>query len=222
MLKRILAILTCAALILSFSLVLTGCQNASDDPDDEIEYIEPEAPEQPKKETLYPIVFDNTEILVGETTVQTVLDGGLRVTIMQVDLSSAEFSVIETDIMTDLPMEANTFYSGAAVRMGEVVKANVSLITGDSEVPMSETIIGDLELDLAEVSAEELAKIKFNGVALSEMTFDKAKSTFPEFDGDETEYHKEGKKYSYSMSFENGALKTLKVARNYTVEYDEE
>ena len=89
------------ALLLTVLVMMTaGCASGEKAKEEE----KPEA-------VLYPVSIDGTEIRVGETTVQALLDKGLKVTVSEMT-PDKQFNEYEID--PEEMLEANSYYSGAS------------------------------------------------------------------------------------------------------------
>lgn len=195
--------------ILGFILALVlitvaGCSDGSKGEDDT----------KASEEVLYPISVNGTEIRVGETTVQALLDAGLSVTV------SENFESYEVDPETEL--EANSYYTGASVWVTDSIFALISFVTEDEAVKLGDAVIARLEFQMyGEEDTSVLEKITLNGVPITEITHAKAEEMFPDFTGNEVMWLKKGLDYEYDLNFdmETTLLKSFTVARKYDVDW---
>ncbi len=103
------------ALIMSLTLFAAGCGKEE---------------EKTPAQKLYPVSINGSEIKVGETKVQTLLDAGFKVTVSD---SSADFSEItQFEIDPEQELEANTYYSGGSVWITDSIFANISVATEEA------------------------------------------------------------------------------------------
>lgn len=168
---------------------------------------------------IYPIRIDGSEIIIGETPVQVLLDKGYKVTVSEMTENK---EIIEYEIDPEEELEANSYYSGASVWITESSFAHISIATEEENVRMGDAVIGRLEFSLVGEEKAELEKIVFNGVPLSEMTREKAGEVFPDFSGDNNMWFSpvEMLDYKYFMSFDaEGKINTLSLEKKYDVDW---
>ncbi|WP_322170737.1 hypothetical protein [Acutalibacter caecimuris] len=166
------------------------------------------------EETLYPVSLDGTEVRVGETTLQALLDKGLEVTVSD---ENYEQIVVDPTQM----LEANAYYSGGSVWISDSVFAHISFVTEEEAVPMGEAVIARLEFSMAlEEDPNVLGAIAFDGTPVTEWTRELAGERFPDWTGDENMWLKYGLEYSYDLNFTpEGKLMKFAVERKYDVDW---
>lgn len=178
---------------------------------------EPEPEREP--DPLYPVTIDGTEILVGQTTVQTLLDKGLSVTVSEM---SEDMDITHYEIDPDSELEANSYYTGGSIKVTDNLSFSVSLAT-DEEVPLGEAVIARLEATLvSETDTGVLEKIAFDGVPVTELTQAKAAEKYPDWTGNEVMWLHYGLEYQYDLNFDmsTGCLNKLALARLYDVDWN--
>ena len=102
------------SMVLAFAMAMMGCAKS-------------EAGEDAAKEAqavIYPVSIDGSEIIIGETTVQTLLDKGLKVTVSEM---TEDKQIIEYEVDPEEELEANSYYSGASVWLTEHSFAHISM-----------------------------------------------------------------------------------------------
>ena len=197
------------SMVLAFAMAMMGCAKS-------------EAGEDAAKEAqavIYPVSIDGSEIIIGETTVQTLLDKGLKVTVSEM---TEDKQIIEYEVDPEEELEANSYYSGASVWLTEHSFAHISMATDEENVRMGDAVIARLEFSLVSEEKAELAKIVFNGVPLSEMTREKAGGVFPDFSGDNNMWFSPAEQldYKYFMSFDTeGTITSLSLEKKYDVDW---
>lgn len=197
------------SMVLAFAMAMMGCAKS-------------EAGEDAAKEAqavIYPVSIDGSEIIIGETTVQTLLDKGLKVTVSEM---TEDKQIIEYEVDPEEELEANSYYSGASVWLTEHSFAHISMATDEENVRMGDAVIARLEFSLVSEEKAELAKIVFNGVPLSEMTREKAGEVFPDFSGDNNMWFSPAEQldYKYFMSFDTeGTITSLSLEKKYDVDW---
>ncbi len=167
------------------------------------------------EEVLIPVSVNGTEIRVGETTVQALLDQGMDV--YWVD-ENYERVTVDADEM----LEAESYYSGGNISVNEDIYAQISLVTEEEDIPMGQAVIARLEFQLyGEEDSAELDKITIDGVKLTEMTREKAGEMYPDWTGDESMWLKYGLEYRYDLNFDSstGKLTQFTVERKYDVDW---
>ncbi len=191
--------------------VLTGCSGQSDSKESEPE----------KNEPCYPVTVNNTEIRVGETKVQTLLDLGYEITWSEMD---AYNQITEHVVEPDMLLESNSYYTGASIWLTEHTFAHISFVTDEEEVTLGDATVARLEFYFNyDQDRDLLNHITFNGVAIPELTREKAGEMFPDFTGDEVMWFSSGLlDYKYFMTFdmEDGFMDQLEVEREYDVDWN--
>lgn len=197
--------ITMLALLLS-AVLMTGCGEESSNKEKE-----PPLP-------LYPVSINGTEIRMGETTVQTLLDQGLSVTVSEMD-SSHQITKYEVD--PESILEPNSFYTGATITITPSNFAHIAMATDEKAIRMGDATIAWLEFYLGG-EAEDRAVIALNGVPVNEIDQEKAMEMFPEFSS-YTNYmsSKYDPIYSYTLHFsqQDGLLSKFTVERHYDVDW---
>ncbi len=174
-----------------------------------------EGQEAKAEEVLIPVSVNGTEIRVGETTVQALLDQGMDV--YWVD-ENYERVTVDADEM----LEAESYYSGGNISVNEDIYAQISLVTEEEDIPMGQAVIARLEFQLyGEEDSAELDKITIDGVKVAELTRDKAGEMYPDWTGDESMWLKYGLEYRYDLNFDSstGKLTQFTVERKYDVDW---
>lgn len=177
-----------------------------------------DAKEETPKQKLYPVSINGSEIRVGETTVQTLIDAGLKVTVSE---SSDDFSdITQYEIDPEQELEANTYYSGGTVWISDSIFAHISVAT-EKACRMGDGVIARLEFSMVSAPKEELDKILFDGVPVSEMTREKAEEMCPDFTGDEVMWLQYGTDYKYDLNFDmtDGHMTGFAVEKEYDVDW---
>lgn len=177
---------------------------------------EPEPEREP--DPLYPVTIDGTEILVGQTTVQTLLDKGLSVTVSEM---SEDMDITHYEIDPDSELEANSYYTGGTVWVTDKIFAHISIATDEEAVRMGDATIARLEFSFSYTDRDYLDKITFNGIPISEMTAEKAHEAFPDFTGDDAMWFSPVSMtdYDYFMGFTQGTIISLTVEAEYDVDW---
>lgn len=209
--RKLLRRIICAALTLLLLPALAGCsKKAAEEPAQEVE------------EPLYPVSINGTEIRVGETKMQTLLDAGYEVTwseMIQGDRVQIEKHVVEPDMQ----LEANSYYSGASITISEHIFAHISFVT-DRAVTLGDAVIARMEFHFTRSMEDDaLESVAFNGVSVPELTREKAGEMFPDFRGDEAMWFSSGlRNYEYHMGFDynTGELISFSVEREYDVDWN--
>lgn len=200
--KRLFAVL---ALCLGMTL-MTGCGQ-----EDSQKEEEPPLP-------LYPISINGTEIRIGETTVQTLLDQGISVTVSEMDSNN---QITKYEIDPEAMLAPNSYYSGASVTISSSNFAHISMVTYQESIRMGDATIAMLEFYLGG-EAEDRSVIALNGVPVNEIDQEKAIEMFPEFTSyDNYMSSKYDPVYSYTLHFsqQDGLLSKFTVKRNYDVDW---
>lgn len=195
-------------LMLGILMLATGCGAGNQTPE------ETDAPQ-----VLYPVTIDGSEIRVGETTVQTLLDAGLRVTVSE---KTADGQIEEFEVDPALELEANSYYSGSSIWLTDKIFVHIAMVTEENPLPMGEAVIASLEFSLTSGETSDLEKIAFHGVPVTELNREKAGELFPDFTGDEYMYLQYGSDYKYFMSFStlDGTLNKLSLQKEYDVDWN--
>lgn len=200
-----------AGLAAAILMAATGCGEKSDSEDSSQDTV---------TEVVYPVSIDGTEILIGETTVQALLDSGLRITVSEM---SSDFQITQYEIDPELQLESRTYYSGSSVWLSDSSFAHISMVTGGIPVKMKDAVIAYMEFSPSSGDSENMSKILFNGIPITELTREKAGEIFPDFTGDEFMWFSpvSMREYKYFMSFDwDGALTKFSVERKYDVDWN--
>ena len=180
------------------AMLLAGCSGKSSKTETEAE------PEQ----ALYPVTIDGKEILVGQTTVQTLLDEGMNVTVSEM---TEDKQINKYEIDPDATLEPNSYYTGGSIWVTDSIFAR-----------MGDAVIARLEFSLTSGEKSELEKITFNGVPVSAISREKAGEMFPDFKGDEYMWFQSGDDYEYFMSFSttDSMMNKFSVEKEYDVDWN--
>lgn len=172
---------------------------------------------------VYPVSINGSEIRVGETTVQTLLDAGFKITVSEMDANN-QITEYEIDPNTDL--DADSYYSGASIWVTDNVFAHVSMVTEEA-TKMGSAVIARMEFSLTGGRDDPgLANILFNNVPVTELNREKAGELFPDFTGDDHMWFSpaEMRDYKYFLSFssEDSSLATFSAEKEYDVDWSGE
>lgn len=202
-------LLKVGAVILAIMLISTGCSNN--------ESSEPEAPETPP-EVLYPVSIDGNEIILGETTVQTLLDLGLNITVSEM---TPDKKINKYEIDPDAVLDSNSYYSGASIWISEKVAAHIAMVTDEEAIRMGDAVIARLEFLLISAEPETLERIAFNKVPLNELSKAKAEEMFPDFTSAGFTLIQYGLDYDYGLDFdqETNVITKLSLKKEYDIDW---
>lgn len=193
-----------AILMTVFIMSAAGCSKKEEDMEEEV---------------IYPVSINGSEIIVGETTVQTLLDQGFKITVSEM---TEDNRIYEYEVDSEAELEANSYYSGASIWLTDSSFASVSIVTGESSVKLGDAVIAYMEFSLIGEEPSNLSHILFNGVPINEITRDKAGEMFPDFTGDENMWFSSGTSdYKYFMAFnsDDGMMNKFSVERKYEVDW---
>lgn len=185
--------------LLALILILPACSSGSGE----------------SSEKLLPITINGTEIRIGETTVQALLDQGLNV-------GWVDENYERVDVDPSMELEPNAYYTGGSINVSENVFAHISFVTEDKAVPLGEAVIARLEFNLyGEEDKSVLEKIAFDGVPITELTREKAGEMYPDWTGDEVMWLKYGLEYRYDLNFDmtSGQMTKFSASREYDVDW---
>lgn len=170
--------------------------------------------EEKEEETLYPVALKGAEVRVGETTVQALLDEGLKITWTDENYESVE---VDPSAM----LEENSYYTGGNVWISDSVFANISFVTEDA-VPLGQAVVARLEFHLyGEEDQSVLEQIGFDGVPVTQWTREMAGEKYPDWTGDEVMWLHYGLDYKYDLNFDmsTGKMTQFSVEREYDVDW---
>ncbi len=190
--------------LLALILILPACSSGSGEGSGE------------SSEKLLPITINGTEIRIGETTVQALLDQGLNV-------GWVDENYERVDVDPSMELEPNAYYTGGSINVSENVFAHISFVTEDKAVPLGEAVIARLEFNLyGEEDKSVLEKIAFDGVPITELTREKAGEMYPDWTGDEVMWLKYGLEYRYDLNFDmtSGQMTKFSASREYDVDWN--
>ena len=110
-------------LVLLLALSLAGCgEQESEESIPEVE------------EPLYPVSINGTEIRVGETTIQALLDAGYEIAWSEM-IPGTPPQINEYTLDPETKLERNSYYSGAHVNVGDHISVLISFATDRAAVP---------------------------------------------------------------------------------------
>ncbi len=204
--------LTC--LLLTFLLLaLSGCGDTNEPGGEEGTSGQVES-------VVYPVTINGSEIRVGETTVQTLLDAGFKITTSEKD---ANMQITQYEIDPDTELDAESYYSGASIWVTDNIFAHVSMVTEEA-TKLGNAVIARMEFSLASGQDDPgLANILFNNVPVTELNREKAGEMFPDFTGDDVMWFSpaEMRDYEYFMSFsmEDGSMTKFSAEKQYDVDW---
>ncbi|MCM1155270.1 MAG: hypothetical protein NC314_00225 [Roseburia sp.] len=213
--KNLLKKLTLTTLLLIFTTTaVTGCASES----------KTEETSEDVPEPVYPVSIDDVEILIGETTVQTLLDKGFKMTVSELTPDNEYY---EYEIDPDTELEANSYYTGGSIWITDSIFVHISVVTDEEAIRMGDAVIAYLDFSLTGGEEADLERITFNGVPVTELNIEKAKEMFPDFTGDENMWFSTAalRDYEYFMGFNSqsdGALFNLSVEKKYDVDWNSE
>lgn len=206
LLKQIISYL----LVLLLALSIAGCGEE-----------ESEEPVQEVEEPLYLISVNGTEIRVGETKIQVLLDAGYEIAWSEM-IPGTPPQIQEYTLEPEMQLERNSYYSGAHVTVGDHITVLISFVT-ERAVPLKDAVIARMEFSFSRGEYDsELSDILFNGVSVPELTREKAGEMFPDFKGDAAMWFSSGlKNYEYFMGFNSntGELIKFSAEREYDVDW---
>lgn len=168
-----------------------------------------------EQEKLLPVKLNGTEIRVGETTVQALLDQGLNV-----GWVDENYERVEVDPAMEL--EPNSYYTGGSIEISDNIFAQISFVTEDEAIPLGEAVIARLEFIMhGEDDPAVLSKIELDGVPVTEFTREKAGEMYPDWTGDEVMWLKYGLQYKYDLNFDmtSGKMTQFTVECKYDVDW---
>lgn len=204
--KNIKNIVKTLCTLLALILILPACSAGSGESSGE------------SSEKLLPITINGTEIRIGETTVQALLDQGMNV-------GWVDENYERVDVDPSMELEPEAYYTGGSIRVSENVFAQISFVTEDKAVPLGEAVIARLEFSLVgEEDKSVLEKIAFDGVPITELTREKAGEMYPDWTGDEVMWLKYGLEYKYDLNFDmtSGQMTKFSASREYDVDWNGE
>nr|WP_290461308.1 hypothetical protein [Acutalibacter muris] len=196
-------VLKIICLLLALVLLLPACSGESG------------SSSEKEQEKLLPIKINGTEIRVGETTVQALLDQGMNV-------GWVDENYERVDVDPDMELEPNSYYTGGSINVNENIFAQISFVTEEEAIPLGEAVIARLEFYMhSEDDPAVLSKIEFDGVPVTELTREKAGEMYPDWTGDEVMWLKYGLEYKYDLNFDmtSGQMTKFTVEREYDVDW---
>mgnify|MGYP006922122352 FL=1 len=202
-----------ALLLFFITTAVTGCSGErKEEPVEEVE------------EPVYPVTIDNVEIRIGETTVQSLLDKGFKMTVSELTPDNEYY---QYEIDPELELEANSYYTGGSIWITDQIFVHISIVTDEEAIRMGDAVIAYLDFSLAGGDEADLERIAFNGVPITELNRDKAGEMFPDFTGDENMWFSPYtmKEYSYFLGFNSQtdySLMRFSVEKEYDVDWNSE
>lgn len=106
--------------------------------------------------TAYPVLFDDTEVVVDKTKISELLDAGF-------DVQDSS----EESIPADTELEKNSYYSGLYVCKGDTTYAMIDVVSGSKAIPLSEAKVGNIVVTNDYCAMD---RVTFDGVPLLDVT----------------------------------------------------
>lgn len=165
-----------------------------------------------EKEEIYPLTVDGTAITLDETTMQTIYDAGFEVSVLDTSSTPVQWYEVEAD----MPLDAESVYTGIYIGRDGVKYASVSIVTEDA-CAMKDGVIYALRN-----TEDGLDKVTISSVLLTDLTEEKAK---------EIESRLEANEYfqSYVTDYkilrikrengDTGAVTEMEVEVRYEIDY---
>lgn len=213
-------ILKTGAAVLAALMLLTGCGESGSG----------ESGSEESSEILYPVSINGKEILLGETTVQTLLDEGFSITVSEM---SPDKKITQYEIDPNTELEPDSYYSGMSIWITDSVFAHISMVTdsklagfGESGAEktyrLGDAIIARLEFSLISADEATMNNITFNNTPLSELDRDRAGEMFPDFTATDTAMFQYGLDYEYSLTFsaQDKSMTGLSLSKKYDVDWN--
>lgn len=159
----------------------------------------------------YPITMEGTEVIVGETTVGTLIDAGF--TIREISYSD------DNEITGDTMLEKNSYYTGYYVDKDDTEYCSIAIVTDNKDIPIAEAIIAKVQID-SELS-HFIDNTTFDGVKLPDLTIDAAQEHIAgsEKSDDNSSVYLSGANYFVDVNFNNDSFTELEIKRKYDVDY---
>lgn len=159
----------------------------------------------------YPITVDGTDILVGETTISTLIDAGFTIR----ELSYSD----DNEITGDTMLEKNSYYSGLYAYKEDIKYCTIEIVTDKKDVPLAEAVIAKVIIkdDLSHTIGDSM----FDGVKLTEMTVETAQEHIEgsKLSEDNLSVSLSGSKYFVSIHFDENGFLDLEMKCKYDVDY---
>ena len=153
--------------------------------------------------TSYPVLFDDTEVVVDKTLVSELIDAG--------------FDIHETGTEGGLPadtaLEKNNVYTGVYVEKGDVTYAMSSVVTGSKDTTLGEAKVGSIVVQNNTCSMD---RITFDGVPLLDVTPDVFKEHVKGAEEweDGSSVYRAGT-FPISVDYENGEVVKFSLSKKY-------
>ncbi len=186
------------ALLLILS-ILTGCSGRS-------QTEEPAVTEEPVllelSQTEIPVTIDDHEILAGRTTIQELLDDGFRVMISKWQ----EDRVVQHEVDPKEVLEPGVNYHELFIEVADSAFMRLSVRTEEEGICMGDAPITRVELHLSHVAETLPDNILLCGVPVKELTREKARTLFPDFEQEDLSVYSRGVDYKCNLMFSPSTL----------------
>lgn len=180
-------ILTGIALILAMAF-LTGCSKKEEEAPPELLML---------AEHSIPVTIDGTEIVVGTTTLQPLLDAGFPVKVAEWTGSE----VVEYDIDPDDTLAAGTSETEISFWVTDSAFVRLSLEAGGTNTRMGDATISRLALHLSHHTETLPDNISIDGVPVTELSRARAGEMFPDFEQEDLSIVQQGEDYKCTFMF---------------------
>lgn len=166
-----------------------------------------------KTDRAYAFQLENTKIVVGKTTLDSLYSAGFDVEIATGDPTGEENTVETVPLSSDMLLAENSRYTDFYITKDDEKQLVVDVMTS-SNATLSKATIADIRLDTRIESNEN---VSFGGVAVSELTPERFLKLVKESSEDTTSHTAvySGEKYTVEAAWDDaGSLETLRMARN--------
>ena len=144
-----------------------------------------------------PVSIQGTEILVGETTLQTLLDAKLPIVVSEWTGSD----VLEREADPNEILSANSNFTDLSCWITDATFARISIEAGAKDTRMGDAVITRLELHLSHHADTLPDSITIDGVPLPEITRSKTGRMFPYFEQSNLSISLQGANYDCNLLF---------------------
>lgn len=144
-----------------------------------------------------PVTIEDQEIVVGRTTLQTLLDTHLPVVVSEWD----GVHVTERKIDPNEILAAGDSLTEISFWITDYAFVRISVEAGDADIRVGDAVISRLALHLSHQPGTLPDNVFIDGVAVTDMTRAKAGEMFPDFDQADLSVIQQGEDYKCTLMF---------------------
>lgn len=167
---------------------LAGCGSREDEPEPEPLMLADHA---------VPVTIDGEDVIVGQTTLQPLVDAGFPISLAEWDGEH----VTEHEIDPNEILTAGTSLTELSFWLTDSAFIRLSIEAANEDMRLGDAVISRLALHLSHQADTLPDNLMVNGVAITELSREKAGELFPDFEQAELSVTQHGEDYRCTLMF---------------------